>query len=176
MSRVVGVPAIVPSRVHETRRVLLETVADAAGYRLPMPLPDGRRPDVLRLHIDRAGFFLGEAKHTEGPDDFKSLDRLRHYLGWLLPLCPRAVRSVLAVAHPRSLGSPWRERVAWLCQGLPLGRVVGSVRVTPLTTVTCVVLGPVDWRYDPPGTARTGRSRRSEASPRDTRHGRGRQR
>ena len=42
-----------PSRAHEARRVLLETIADAAGYRIEMSLPDGRRPDVLRVHVDR---------------------------------------------------------------------------------------------------------------------------
>ena len=163
MSRVPSVPATVPSRAHETRRVLLETIADGAGYRLTMPLPDGRRPDVLRLHIDRSGFFLGEAKHTEGPDDFRSLDRLRHYLSWLLPLCPRASSGVLAVAHPRGLAPLWRDRVAWLCQGAPLGRVVGSAGVTPVTTVTFALFRSVAWPCDPAGRGTTARSRHSEA-------------
>ena len=154
-------PVTVPSRAHEMRCVLLETIADAAGYRLTMPLPDGRRPDVLRVHLDRARLFLGEAKHTEAPDDFKSIDRLRHYLGWLGPVCQRAVGSVLAVAHPRGLGCPWRNRVEWLCQDLPFESVVGSARVTPVTTVTFVVFGSIGWRFDPPGTARTTRSRHS---------------
>lgn len=81
MSGRYGRPATVPSRTHETRRRLLETIAGTAGYRLDMYLPDGRRPDVLRLHVDRPGLFLGEAKHTEGPSDLDSTDRIRHYLG-----------------------------------------------------------------------------------------------
>ena len=155
-------PATAPSRTHETRRVLLETIADAAGYRLGMSLPDGR-PDVLRLHVDRPSLFLGEAKHTEGPQDFKSADRLRHYLDWLVPLCQPAVGGVLAIAHPRGLGRPWRDRVDWLCQDLKIERVVGSARVTLVTTVTFVVFGANGWRYDQPGTPRTRRSRDSEA-------------
>ena len=143
MSNRLGHPATIPSRAHETRRVLLETIADAAGYRIEMSLPDGRLPDVLRLHVDRPGLFLGEAKHTEGPSDFSSIDRLRHYLGWLVPLRQRDVGSVLAVAHPRGLGHAWQNRVDWLCQDLRIEGVVGSTNVTPVTTVTFVVSGGV---------------------------------
>ena len=163
MSRGPDRSTITPSRAHETRRALLETIADAAGFRLTMPLPDGRRPDVFRVHVDRAGLFLGEAKHTEGPCDLDSADRLRDYLRWLAPPCERAVGSVLAVAHPRGLGHPWRHRMDWLCQGLGIERVVGSTNVTPSTTVTFVVFGSPGWRHGLSGTARTGRSRHSGA-------------
>ena len=163
MSRGIGGPVTVPSRTHEARRGLLETIADVAGYRLAVSLPDGTRPDVLRLHVNRTGLFLGEAKHTEGPDDLDSVERLRHYLGWLAPPCQRAVGSVLAVAHPRGLGRSWRDRVDWLCQDLRIERVVGSTSVTPATTVTFVVFGAIGWRYGPPGTARTRRNRHSGA-------------
>ena len=163
MSRGLDRPATTPSRTHEARRVLLETIADAAGYRLALRLPDGRRPDVLRLHVDQTGLFLGEAKHTEGPYDLDSADRLRHYLGWLAAPSQRAVGSVLAVAHPCGLEFPWRDRVDWLCQDLRIERVVGSTSVTPVTTVTFAVFGTTGWRYGPPGTARTRRSRHSGA-------------
>ena len=151
--------AINPTRAHESRRTLLETVADAAGYRLTMPLPDGRRPDVLRIHVDRASLFLGEAKHTEGPQDLDSSDRLRHYLGWLVPSCERTVGNILAVAHPSGLGRLWRVRMDWLCQELTPERVVGSAAVTGSTTVTFVVFGITGSRSAPPGTGRTRRSR-----------------
>ena len=146
MSTRLGRPATTPSHSHEARRVLLQTIADAAGYRLEMLLPDGRRPDVLRIHVDRPGLFLGEAKHTEGPSDLYSVDRLRCYLDWLLPLYQRDVGSVLAVAHPRSLGRAWRDRVAWLCQDVPIDGVVGSTNVTPITTVTFVAFGLTNLR------------------------------
>lgn len=144
MSTQLGRPATTPSRSHETRRVLLQTIADVAGYRLEMSLPDGRRPDVLRLHVARPGLFLGEAKHTEGPSDLCSVDRLRGYLDWLLPLCQRDVGCVLAVAHPRGLGRAWRDRMDWLCQDVPIGGAIGSTNVTPITTVTFVVFGPIN--------------------------------
>ena len=131
-----------PSRAHEARRILLQTIAEAAGYRLGMSLPDGRRPDVLRLHVGRPGLFLGEAKHSEGPSDFSSIDRLRHYLGWLAPLHQRGVCSILAVAHPCGLGRAWRDRVDWLCQDMGIKGVVGSTNVTLVTTVTSVVFLP----------------------------------
>ena len=158
-----GRPATVPSRTHETRRVLLETIADAAGYRLEMCLPDGTRPDVLRLHVGRLSLFLGEAKHTEGPSDFNSTDRLCHYLDWLVPLCQRGAGSVLAIAHPCGLGCDWQDRLGWLCQDLRIKGVVGSTSVTPVTTVTFVAFGAGGWRHDPPGKARTRYSRHSAA-------------
>ena len=74
-----------PSRTHEARRVLLRTVAEVGGYQLKVALPDGTRPDVLRLHARRRGVFLGEAKHTEGTCDSNSIDRLRKFLGWVVP-------------------------------------------------------------------------------------------
>ena len=41
-----------PSRSDEVPRVLSETIADAAGYRLEIRLPNGNRPDVLSLHAN----------------------------------------------------------------------------------------------------------------------------
>lgn len=133
--------AAIPSRSHEVRRVLLETVADVAGYRLEFRLPDGKRPDVLRLHVDRAGLFLGEAKHTEGPFETCSVDRLRAYLDWLVPLWRQNVRCLLAIAHPRGLGRAWRDRVGWLFQEAQIDGLIGSKEVTSTTTVTFVVSG-----------------------------------
>ena len=156
-------PATTPSRTHEARRLLLETIADAAGYRLALLLPDGTRPDVLRHHVDQRGVFLGEAKHTEGPHDLESADRLRHYLGWLAVPNHRALGSVLAVAHPCGLDRPWRDRVDWLCQDMRIDRVVGSTNVTPTTAVTFAVFGTTAWRHGPLGTTRTRRNPHNEA-------------
>ena len=128
--------AAIPSRSHEVRRVLLETIADAAGYRLKSRFPDGKRPDVLRLHVNRTGLFLGEAKHTEGPTESCSVDRLRVYLDWLVPLCRQNVGSLLAIAHPRGLGRAWRDRVGWLLQDAQIEGFVESKAVTSNTTVT----------------------------------------
>ena len=108
---------ITPSRAHETRRTFPENIGDAGGVH-PTNVAArtaGARPAVLRVYVDRAGLFLGKAHGgTVRPD---SADRLRDYLRWLLPPCERTVGSVLAVAHPRGLGRPWRHCVDWLCQG-----------------------------------------------------------
>ncbi len=139
MSAGSGRPETVPSRAHEARRALLQTIAEAAGYHLEMWLPDGRRPDVLRVHLDRPSVFLGEAKHTEGPWDVDSVDRLRHYLGWLVALRQRELGSILAIAHPRGLGRAWQDRMDWLCEDVRIDGVGGSANVTPATAVTFVV-------------------------------------
>ena len=130
-----------PSRAHELRCVVLETIAEAAGYRLKIRFRDRRRPDVLRLHLDRAGLFLGEAKHTEGPSDPCSIDRLRVYLDCLLPHFSQEVGGVLVIAHPCGLSTAWRDRLEWLRQEAPIRGVVGSRGVTLTTTVTFVALG-----------------------------------
>ncbi len=119
---------------------MLETIADAAGYSLRFHFPDKKRPDVLRLHLDRTGLFLGESKHTEGPFDLCSVDRLRVYLDCLLPLIKRDIRGLLAIAHPIGLERPWRDQLDWLCQDTPISGAVGSNNITSTTTVTFVRL------------------------------------
>ena len=96
---------------------------------------------MLRLHLDQTGLFLGEAKHTEGPSDPCSIDRLRVYLDYLLPDFRQEVGGVLAIAHPCGLGTAWRDRLEWLRQDAPISGVVGSRGVTSTTTVTFVSLG-----------------------------------
>ena len=126
-----------PSRAHEGRRTLLQTAARAAGYHLELALPDGTYPDVLRLHVRHGGLFIGEAKHTERPSDVRSVDRLAHYLDWLVELRPPGAVSVLAVAHPPRWRVAWRDRLNWLLgQGTKAERGARSSDVTSLTTVT----------------------------------------
>lgn len=131
-----------PSRTHEARRTLLQTAARAAGYHLRFSLPDGTFPDVLTLHIRHGGLFIGEAKHTERPSDVRSVDRLAHYLGWLVELRPPGALSVLAVAHPPPWREAWRDRLDWLLdRELPTERGVCSSDVTSMTTVTFMLFG-----------------------------------
>lgn len=144
MSASTGRVLRVPSRSHEERRTLLESIAEIGGYRLGVALPDGRRPDVLRLHLHRRAVFFGEAKHTEGPADTRSVDRLRHYVGWLAPFSQWDVGSVLAVAHGRGVGDLWSERLDWLCGEERIEGRIGSKDVTRVTTVTFVVVGSGD--------------------------------
>lgn len=146
-----------PSHSHEVRRILLETMAGIAGYHLKLRLQERRQPDVLRLHVGRESVFLGEAKHTEGPSNLGSVDRLRVYLDWLLPLCSPGTGGILAIAHPRGLGQPWRQRVDWLLKGVQLGGLVKSRNVALTTTITFVVFKPDSYcGHDAlVGTART---------------------
>ena len=110
-----------------------------------MSLPDGSFPDVLRLHVDRRRLFLGDAKHTERPSDLSSIDRLRHYISWLVVLRRRDIGSVLAVAHPRGLGrAPGRIASTGICRDVRLGGVVEATDVTAVTTVTFVAFATAD--------------------------------
>jgi hypothetical protein len=45
--------------------------------------PDGARPDVTRLNVRKAVFFIGEAKDTESPGNTETQLRLLSYLKWI---------------------------------------------------------------------------------------------
>ena len=162
MSSRLGRPATVPSYVHEVRRLLLQDIADVAGYRLETSLPDRKLPDVLRVHVDRPSLFLGEAKHTEGPSNLCSVDRLRQYLDWVLPLSDRDIGCILAVAHPYGLARAWQDRLGWLFRDLQIDGVVKSTDVTHVTTVTHVAFGLSVQPFVPPDRVRIGHSRYTE--------------
>ena len=168
-------PVLNPSHAHEERRQGLETIAMAAGYRLEMRFPGGKRPDVLRLHTQGSSVFLGEAKHTEGPSDLHSVDRLRHYLDWLVGFSRRKGRIVLAVAHARGLGDRWRDRVAWLCEEVCIEGAVESRVLTRTTTVTYLASDSGGSCCVPRGIGRARHSRHSVVSEHGTWRGRGRQ-
>src|SRR2546426_6033017 len=80
---------------HESRTQLLDSLAVLIGCReqLGSTLPDGLRPDVLRLDTTRRLLFLGEAKHSESPRNRYSIERLTKYVQWIrshLEFVPRA--------------------------------------------------------------------------------------
>lgn len=70
---------------HEERVRFLHTLAIMLGCRRGIggQLPDGRRPDVVRLDIEHGVLFLGEAKDTETHGNLETRSRLRAYLWWL---------------------------------------------------------------------------------------------
>ena len=82
MTEVVLVGA--PGTRHEARRDTLHALAVLAGYTLELPagFPDGRRPDVARLHAHRRSVFIGDAKDSEGPLGMWTRVRLLAYLRW----------------------------------------------------------------------------------------------
>lgn len=70
---------------HEDRTQFLDTLAILLGcsYAVRNGLPDGRRPDVLRIDNSKGFLFVGDAKHTESPGCRRTQGRLYNYLRWL---------------------------------------------------------------------------------------------
>lgn len=70
---------------HDSKAHFLDTLAALIGCKegIGGALPDGRRPDVLRINRRRRILFLGDAKHTESPTDKATQARLLGYLRWL---------------------------------------------------------------------------------------------
>lgn len=66
-----------PSVEHEDRVALLDTLARLAGFSSLAGLP-GLRPDVVRRR-QPSWLFIGDAKHTERPDDFGTRLRIGRY-------------------------------------------------------------------------------------------------
>lgn len=73
------------SNPHETRVAFLHALAATSGCHRVYngALPDGRRPDVLRLDTDRNMIFIGDGKDTESPGCTATLARLAGYFRWL---------------------------------------------------------------------------------------------
>jgi hypothetical protein len=100
-----------PGLKHETRRRLLDAVATLIGYRtaIPVPLPDGSVPDVLRASVADWAVFVGEAKDTERPGGAETQARLAKYATWIRgrPSTGR-LPNVIAVCYGRgSDTNPW---------------------------------------------------------------------
>lgn len=70
---------------HNSRALFLDTLALLLGCKgsIGGMLPDGRRPDVLRIDKEHEILFIGDAKNTEAPCFKESQIRLFGYLRWL---------------------------------------------------------------------------------------------
>lgn len=70
---------------HEYRARFLEAMATLVGCQESFggELPDGRRPDVMRMDSTHNVLFLGEAKHSESPGNVATRARLQRYFVWL---------------------------------------------------------------------------------------------
>lgn len=70
---------------HDQRVQFLDALATLMGCResLGGSLPDGLRPDVLRLDSKREVLFVGDAKDTETPGCLETQVRLQKYLRWV---------------------------------------------------------------------------------------------
>lgn len=91
-----------PTPEHETRVGVLEALAGLTGHgqRVPLPLPDGRIPDLLMANLSTRGLFLGDGKESEGPTDLDSRARLDGYASWLAPHVRGGRPALFAVCCP----------------------------------------------------------------------------
>lgn len=110
-------------RRHDERAEFLACLATMLGCweEVGGELPDGRRPDVLRVDSRRNVLFVGDAKHTEGPSCSATLGRLQEYLRWAsVHVRRRDGIAVFAVCFGRS-----QDETGWVHAGTALGREVG---------------------------------------------------
>jgi hypothetical protein len=101
-----------PTLRHEDRRRTLDALGILLGCtaNLTAGLPDGSRPDVLRLSTTQRLLFLADAKDTETPGCKATAARLRRYLEWVrthVTVMGGAAIVALAVGRPP-------ERLRWL--------------------------------------------------------------
>ena len=91
-----------PSVEHEWRVGLLRTLGALTGHvqPIPIPLPDGRRPDVLMADLALFSLFLGDGKASEGPQDVASHARLDGYFTWLVPHIQLGRLATVAICTP----------------------------------------------------------------------------
>ena len=116
---------------HELRREFLDSLAVLSGYaqELDGGLPDGRRPDVLRIDLKRQRLFIGDAKDSESPKDLNAGVRLLAYFRWLSThVVARSGRGTVAICfgnarHARG----WIATLKTLAQEAGIAEVVTGV-------------------------------------------------
>lgn len=97
------------SELHEWRRRELQAFAGHLGFVVPATLGRGLIPDVVLRHcVDSHRLFVGDAKHTELPEDRGSNARL---LSYALSLRSRRSPNILAVACPARHGERWSSQL-----------------------------------------------------------------
>ncbi len=108
-----------PTLEHNQRREILQDVALMAGFYRDLRAIPGTRliPDVFFMRPESRSFFLGEAKHTESPDNYATFERLHKYLSALKPAVDcRACRGlVMAVCFDSSFSSARWCSVLYAC-------------------------------------------------------------
>lgn len=103
---------------HERRVRSLDALATLIGCRetLGPCLPDGLRPDVLRIDSRRGALFIGDAKDTESPGNRATQARLQTYLRWLAAHAASGRGSgIFAIGFGRGADAPgWVETATLL--------------------------------------------------------------
>lgn len=125
-----------PTAEHESRRVVLATLADLSGYTAELKL-QGLLPDVSRAN-GRGDVFLADAKATETPGCSSTRFRLNRYARWLgqtteTPWC-RTATLALAVGDRAEGWMRLLDRV------LETERLFGWAQHTIRVDSTCIVL------------------------------------
>jgi len=133
-----------PQATHERKVEFLDALAILMGCEETMggALPDGRRPDVLRLDSRRRILFFGDAKHSESPGDTETQARLMGYVRWLSAHIGSGGTGVFAVCFAKDADA-WVATLAmlWHEAGLvPSKR--GVERFEPGLTVAWSAFGP----------------------------------
>lgn len=94
---------------HERRRCELQAFAGHLGFVVPATLGKGLIPDVVLSHsVDSHRLFVGDAKHTESPEDRGSNARL---LSYALSLKRRRSPHIFAIACPARHGERWSRQL-----------------------------------------------------------------
>lgn len=112
---------------HERKVEFLDALAVLTGCEEAMggALPDGSRPDVLRLDSRRRILFVGDAKHSESPGDRETQTRLLGYARWLSAHIRNGGAGVFAICFTReSDTAAWIQVVGMLGHeaGLPCAK------------------------------------------------------
>jgi hypothetical protein len=101
--------------MHEERRDTLTAIGMLAGFNVPLrTLPDGKVPDVALVSLSNGALLIGDAKHSEGPNDPASQDRLAAYLAWLRRDRPTRCADIFAVCHPPGQDAAWAAAIGLL--------------------------------------------------------------
>lgn len=116
---------------HDLRIEFLDSLSVLAGYaqKLDCGLPDGRRPDILRIDLKRQRLFIGDAKDSESPKDLNTGARLLAYFRWLSThVVARGGRGTVAICfgnarHVRG----WTNTLRMLSQEAGIAEVVTGV-------------------------------------------------
>ncbi len=110
-------------RNHDQMVKFLDTLAVLIGCKgsIGGQLPDGLRPDVLRIDAKHGVLFVGDAKYTETPRCLDTQVRLQGYLRWCLAHVLHDNRvGVFAICFRK-----WSDAKRWVEVVSLLGREVG---------------------------------------------------
>ncbi len=109
---------------HNSKALFLDALAVLVGCRdsIGGMLPDGRRPDVLRIDLDREILFVGDAKNTESTGNKETLVRLLSYLRWLaVHVTKRKGIGIFAICFAERADSvKWENTVLMLAHEIDL--------------------------------------------------------